>query len=120
MAHCVELVKESRKISGVRTGNHMNNQATPYGTSSPGDRGPRPPVQEDTLKSEKIQVERKTFVLVLKENARGRFLRITEDVGGRRDSIIVPSTGLEDFKRAVEEMVQAAKEMPAAAPAPQS
>ena len=45
---------------------------------------------EDTLKSETLQIERKTFVLTLKENPRGRFLRITEDVGGRRDTIIIP------------------------------
>jgi hypothetical protein len=45
---------------------------------------PKPQVQEDTLKSETIQIERKTFVFTLKENPRGRFLRITEDVGGRR------------------------------------
>lgn len=73
---------------------------------------PKPPVQEDTLKSEKIQIERKTFVFTLKENPRGRFLRITEDVGGRRDTIIIPSTGLEDFKKLVDEMVKASAEIP--------
>ncbi|HEX7471266.1 MAG TPA: DNA-binding protein [Verrucomicrobiae bacterium] len=59
-----------------------------------------------------MQVERKTFVFALKENPRGRFLRITEDVGGRRDTIIIPSTGLEDFKKVPDEMVKASKEMP--------
>ncbi|MGA2029724.1 MAG: RNA-binding protein [Verrucomicrobiota bacterium] len=73
---------------------------------------PKPPVQEDTLKSETIQIERKTFVLTLKENPRGRFLRITEDVGGRRDTIIIPSTGLEDFKKLLDEMVKASNEIP--------
>ena len=73
---------------------------------------PRPPVQEDTLKSEKIQIERKTFVLTLKENPRGRFLRITEDVGGRRDTIIIPSTGLEEFKKLLEDMVKTSDEIP--------
>jgi hypothetical protein len=75
-------------------------------------RQPKPPVNEDTLKSEKIQIERKTFVFTLKENPRGRFLRITEDVGGRRDTIIIPSTGLEDFKKLLEEMVKASNEIP--------
>ena len=37
---------------------------------------------ERTLRSEKVQIERKTFFLDLKENDRGRFLRITEDVVG--------------------------------------
>jgi len=51
-------------------------------------------------------------MFTLKENPRGRFLRITEDVGGRRDNIIVPSTGLAEFKRLVDEMVKAAGEIP--------
>ena len=45
----------------------------PYSPQSPG-----PFVQEDTLKSDLIQIERKSFLLTLKENPRGRFLRITE------------------------------------------
>jgi hypothetical protein len=77
----------------------------PYGSS-------KPPVNEDTLKSDKIQIERKTFVVSLKENARGRFLRITEDVGGRRDTIIIPAPGLEDFKKVLDEMVRVSAETP--------
>lgn len=70
---------------------------------------------ESVILSEKIQVERKLFFFDLKENPRGRFLRITEDVGGRRDTIIVPSTGLEQFRdvlaRAIE-AGEAAREQP--------
>ena len=73
---------------------------------------PRPPVQEDTLKSAELQVERKNFVFSLKENPRGRFLRITEDVGGRRDTIIIPSTGLAEFKKLIDEMVKASESIP--------
>jgi len=69
-------------------------------------------MNEETLKTEKIQVERKTFIFTLKENPRGRFLRITEDVGGRRDNIIVPAPGLDDFKKIVDEMVKASAEIP--------
>lgn len=69
-------------------------------------------MNEETLRTEKIQVERKTFIFTLKENPRGRFLRITEDVGGRRDNIIVPAPGLEDFKKIVDEMVKASTEIP--------
>ena len=86
------------------------NRAYEYGYT------PKPHVAEDTLKTEKIQVERKTFVLTLRENPRGRFLRITEDVGGRRDSIMIPSTGLEDFKKVVDEMVKASNETPPKTP----
>jgi hypothetical protein len=49
----------------------------------------------------------------LKENPRGRFLRITEDVNGRRDNVIIPSTGLDDFRKIVNEMAKAAAEIPA-------
>lgn len=72
---------------------------------------PRPPVNEDTLKTAEVQIERKNFVFTLKENPRGRFLRITEDVGGRRDTIIIPSTGLEEFKKLLVEMVKASEKI---------
>lgn len=87
-----------------------NERPSPYGHRSYGQ--PKPPVQEETIKTEKIQVERKTFVFALKENPRGRFLRITEDVGGRRDTIIVPAPGLDDFKRVLDEMVKASSQTP--------
>ena len=72
----------------------------------------RPVPAEDSLKTERIQIERKTFVLALKENPRGRFLRITEDVGGRRDSIIIPATGLEDLRRVIDELARICRETP--------
>lgn len=72
----------------------------------------RPAVAEDSLKTERIQIERKIFVLALKENPRGRFLRITEDVGGRRDSIIIPATGLEDLRRVIDELARVSRETP--------
>jgi len=87
-----------------------NDRPSPYGNRPYG--SAKPPVNEDTLKSDKIQIERKTFVFTLKENPRGRFLRITEDVGGRRDTIIIPAPGLEDFKKLLDDMVKAAGETP--------
>jgi PurA ssDNA and RNA-binding protein len=88
-----------------------NERPSPYGRRPYGQ--PKPQVNEDTLKSDKVQIERKTFLFTLKENPRGRFLRITEDVGGRRDTIIVPATGLEEFKKLLDDMVKASTEMPA-------
>ncbi len=96
-----------------------NERPSPFGNrqhSSHGSHGshgfPKPPVNEETLKSDKIQIERKTFVFALKENPRGRFLRITEDVGGRRDTIIIPAPGLEDFRKLLDDMVKASAEVP--------
>jgi hypothetical protein len=62
---------------------------------------------DNPLMSDKIQIERKQFFFDLKENPRGRFLRITEDVGGRRDAIVIPSTGLENFRAALERAIEA-------------
>lgn len=62
--------------------------------------------QARTIKSGKIEVERKSFFFDLKENDRGRFLRITEDVRGRRDTIIIPAPGLQDFRDAIDEMLE--------------
>jgi hypothetical protein len=93
-----------------------NERPSPYGhrpRSSPAYH--KPHLNEDLLRSEKIQIERKTFVLALKENPRGRFLRITEDVGGRRDTIIVPATGLDDFAKLVNEMARASADTPSPA-----
>ena len=54
----------------------------------------------DPLASEKVVIDRKIFFLDLKENQRGRFLKITEDVGGRRDTIMLPVTGFREFAAA--------------------
>ncbi|MGA1530360.1 MAG: PUR family DNA/RNA-binding protein [Kiritimatiellia bacterium] len=65
---------------------------------------------DDMIFSDRIQIERKQFFFDLKENPRGRFLRITEDVGGRRDTIIVPATGLEQFVEAIKSAIDAGRE----------
>lgn len=57
--------------------------------------------------TEQIQVERKIFSFELRENQRGRFLRITEDVGGRRDTIIIPATGLERVRDVIDRAIAA-------------
>lgn len=51
----------------------------------------------DLLHTEKIIADRKTFYLDLKKNARGQVVKITEDVGGNRDTIMVPADILGDF-----------------------
>lgn len=87
-----------------------NERPSPYGHRPQPHISSKPPVAEDTLKTDKIQIERKTFVFTLKENPRGRFLRITEDVNGRRDTIIIPATGLDEFKRIFDDMLKASNE----------
>lgn len=56
----------------------------------------------DALMTEKLVADRKIFFLDLKENNRGRFVKITEDVSGRRDTIMVPAEVLADFVDALQ------------------
>ena len=65
---------------------------------------------EDSIAHETIQIERKQFVFDLRENRRGILLRITEEVRGHRDTIIVPATGLRDFNDALSRMIDVIEE----------
>ena len=64
------------------------------------------------LQNHSIRVERKHFTFDLRENPRGRFLRIIEEVNGRRDAIIIPLTGIEDFRDALNEIIKFSKTLP--------
>ena len=72
----------------------------------------RPHPVEQSLAVHHVHIERKSFTLALKENARGRFLRITEDFRDQHETIIVPATGLEEFGRVVAELVRLSAERP--------
>ncbi len=73
---------------------------------------PKQFLQEDVIKTAELQVERKTFIITLRENVRGRFIRITEETTRQRNSIIIPDSGLAEFARVLGEMTQAALEIP--------
>src|SRR4051812_46642881 len=103
----VMVCKGKGAITDLECSMISNERPSPYGHRSPHTHSSsKPNVVEETIKTDKIQIERKSFVFTLKENPRGRFLRITEDVNGRRDTIIIPATGLDDFKRLFEEMLR--------------
>jgi hypothetical protein len=61
-------------------------------------------VDSDLLHTEKILADRKVFFLDLKENQRGRVVKITEDVAGNRDTIMVPAEILGDFIAALQDI----------------
>ena len=83
------------------------NEGTPGFSGRSSVRCQKAPVPENTLKGDQIQIERKTFAFALKENPRGCFLKITEGVGDRADTIIVPASGLPEFRRVLDEMMAA-------------
>ena len=74
-----------------------------------------PNCMDNIIAAQELQVERKHFYIEFRENDRGRFLRITEEAHGRRNTIIVPSTGLEEFSATLNEVLDAVHN---AAPAP--
>jgi len=61
------------------------------------------------LQSHSFRVERKHFTFDLRENPRGKFLRIVEEVNGRYDAICIPITGLEQFRDTLSEIIKLAK-----------
>jgi hypothetical protein len=66
-------------------------------------------VDSELLHTEKILADRKVFFLDLKENQRGKVVKITEDVAGNRDTIMVPAEILADFIAALQD-IQATSE----------
>jgi hypothetical protein len=67
------------------------------------------------LHTEKIVTDRKIFFLDLKENDRGRVVKITEDVRGRRDTIMLPVDALREFIDALQRIDEAQNGAPAEA-----
>lgn len=60
---------------------------------------------DNIIEAKQVQIERKHFYVEFRENDRGKFLRITEEAHGRRNTIIVPSTGLDEFSAAIEDVL---------------
>lgn len=58
---------------------------------------------ERSLYTETVRADRKQVTVDLRENGRGRFVRVTEDVNGRRDSICVPVEGIRSLIGALQQ-----------------
>ena len=72
---------------------------------------------DNIIASKEIQVERKHLVIEYRENSQGRFLRITEEAHGRRNTVIVPSTGLAEFLNSIAAVLSQSGESTIATPA---
>ena len=68
---------------------------------------------DNIIEAKELQIERKHFHVEFRENDRGKFLRITEEAHGRRNTIIIPSTGVDDFTAAIGEVLAGAENAPA-------
>jgi hypothetical protein len=61
---------------------------------------------QDNLYSDTLQVERKFYFFDIKENSEGRFLRITEKKDDRRNSIIIPASGVREFCEKLQDVIE--------------
>ncbi len=68
---------------------------------------------DNIIEAKELQIERKHFHVEFRQNERGKFLRITEEAHGRRNTIIVPSTGVDEFKAAIGEVIENGERPPA-------
>ena len=65
---------------------------------------------DSIIDAKEFQIERKRFHVEFRENDRGKFLRITEEAHGRRNTIIVPSTGVGYFTAAIGQVLHASRD----------
>ena len=62
--------------------------------------------EEKTLARRELQIERKQLSIEMRENFRGRFLRIVERCGGKTNVVIVPDTGINEFNGALDGVIE--------------
>lgn len=61
--------------------------------------------RDQVLATRELEIERKYFRFEVRENDRGRFLRITEENQGRRNTVIVPDSGFETFAKMIADVL---------------
>lgn len=70
-----------------------------YNSNAPRDFTPK---DETVLTTEEVTVERKHYTIQRRSNDRGEFLKIVEEAGHYRNKIIIPLSGIADFKAALD------------------
>ncbi|XP_019632215.1 transcriptional regulator protein Pur-beta-like isoform X3 [Branchiostoma lanceolatum] len=83
---------------------HLTDFSEHYAQLGPAN--PDNPPEDGRLKSETMVKENRRYYLDLKENARGRFLRVSQTVNrGPRTQIALPAQGLVEFRDALTELL---------------
>ena len=65
---------------------------------------------ESALHTRSLNIENKRFYFDLKENDKGKFLKVSEIVGSNKDTIIIPYSGLLGVKEIISEMINFEKD----------
>jgi len=79
----------------VNDDSYINPPSSPY----------RHYAHDQTLEVRELEVERKYFTAQLRENKRGKFLRILEEAQGRRNTVIVPASGFAGFLEMINDIL---------------
>ena len=102
-------------IGGLEAFKNLMAEMVKAADEQPPGLAPRPaappwtPMGEDIIKEGQMLLENKSFIFQLKENTRGRFLRIIEAKETRLNTILIPGESLEEFKKWVVDLAKAAK-----------
>ncbi len=49
------------------------------------------------MATQTLRLEQKTLIISAKRNSRGSFIRIVEESGSTRSSVIIPDSGIHEF-----------------------
>ncbi|MDY6863277.1 MAG: DNA-binding protein [Thermodesulfobacteriota bacterium] len=66
---------------------------------------------DEELLTRRFEIESKVFFLDLKKNPGGLYLKITEKSGDKRNFIIIPERGIEEFYSELGKFVEEKKEL---------
>lgn len=62
--------------------------------------------QDTTIVRREFDVENKKITVLLKENRRGKFVRIVEETHGKHSSVVFPESGITDLLNALTDILQ--------------
>jgi len=102
--------RRSQIFLALSTAAEFRDQLSTFGEYYAGLGPPNPDnVPEDgKLKSEMMIKDNRRYYMDLKENARGRFLRVSQTItrGGPRSQIAIPAQGVIDFRNALTDLLE--------------
>ena len=59
---------------------------------------------DEELFTKQLMVENKIFYVDLRTNHNGMYLKISEKSGGKKHNVLLPSSGIKEFKTVIDEI----------------
>lgn len=60
---------------------------------------------DNVLSARELKIERKRLTIEMRENFRGRYMKIVEYSGGKRNIVIIPEHGINDFNACIDGVI---------------